>query len=443
MQRGWSPGSGLASWRVLWTRTVVLLVAGIACSNRLAAVNELRDPFFSSVPFEHWQAAGKRKQIRWDVEFFPVELSVHQRLLARVRIEIDHPVSQALAAFVEYQDESGGVWQTHILPGSGRESDSADPHTVVFGNAFVLPGSYLVSVGLFDQTTNERSFTSHRIRAKAPPGDALPHAWDGLPAVEFLPPRADAPDEWYLPSITTRLTLSVPTHRPVRLDVLVNGTPGGNMAGSTSAVRRNMSVLIPSLKVISQIEPEQGSVNVRLLDLVARRIAFEQHETHSRAPNATNADGEKWPQLDWPKLRRLFIENRPGVVDARALAWFWKMRSFFWDEVLAVPGGYRGEKRVVLILSAPAFFPGHEPAPLSGAGLAQNACVYYVRYRPFELFPRHMRSRPPGRSPVIRPMPDDELEIAARKLKARVFDVTSPAEFRKIVADVMRELASR
>ena len=441
MQRGWSPGSVSALWRGLETCAVVLLVAGMACPNCPAAVTELRDPFFSSVPFEHWQAAGKRKQIRWEVEFFPVELSAHQRLLARVRIVIDHPVSRALAVFVEYRDESGGVWQTHILSGSGHESDSADPHTVVFGNAFVLPGRYLVSVALFDQTTNERSFTSHRIRAKGPPGDPLPHAWDALPAVEFLPPRAEAPDEWYLPSITTRLTLPVPTQRPVRLDVLVNATPGGNMAGSTSAVRRNMSVLIPSLKVISQIEPEQGSVNVRLLDLVARRIAFEQHQSH--APHARNADGENWPELDWPKLRRFFVESRPGIVDARALAWFWKMRGFFWDEALAAPASYGGEKRVVLILSGPAFFPGREPIPKSGAGWAQNACVYYVRYRPLELFRRRLRSRPSTPSPAIRPMPDDELEIAARKLKARVFDVTSPAEFRKVVADVMDQLASR
>lgn len=97
----------------------------------------------------------------------------------------------------------------------------------------MLPGAYVVSVALFDQTTQERSFKRHRIRAKAPPGDPLPHAWDGLPAVEFLPARADAPDEWCLPSITTHLALSVPMHRPVRLDVLVNATPGGNMAGSS------------------------------------------------------------------------------------------------------------------------------------------------------------------------------------------------------------------
>jgi hypothetical protein len=412
-------------------------------------VNELRDPFFSSVPFDRWQAEGKRKQIRWDVEFFPVELSVHQRLLARVRVEIDRnaslePVARALAVLIEYRDESGGIWQTHTLLGAGRESDGGDPETIVFGNAFVLPGSYTISVAVFDRMTNERSFVTHRIQAKAPPGDPLPHAWNGLPAVEFLPARADAPDEWYLPSITTRLALAVPTRRPVRLDVLVNATPGGNMAGSMSAVRRNMSVLIPSLKVVSQIEPEQGSVNVRLLDLVARRIAYEQNEAHYRTPAATQEDGQNWPALDWPKLRRFFIESRPGIVDASALAWFWKMRSFFWDQVLAAPAGSRGEARVVLILSGPAFFPGQEPLSQSDVAGAQNACIYYVRYRPFD-FARRARPRPGARpfgpSPAIRPMPDDELEIAARKLNARVFDVTSPAEFRKVIAAVMGQLA--
>jgi hypothetical protein len=310
----------------------------------------------------------------------------------------------------------------------------------------VLPGSYLVSVALFDQVTHERSFVSHRIQAKAPAGDPLPHAWDGLPAVEFLPPRADAPDEWFLPSITSHLTLSVPTHRPVRLDVFVNATPGGNMAGSTTAVRRNMSVLIPSLKVISQIEPEQGSVNLRLLDLVARRIAFEQSETHSRAPAETHAVGDNWPGLDWPKLRRFFVETHPGIVDARTLTWFWKMRTFFWDQVRATPDASGGDARVVLILSGPAFFPGQEPLPRSDAEWAQSGCVYYVRYRPVEFFARRLRSRPGARpfpaSPAVRPMPDDEFEIAARKLNARVFDVTSPAEFRRVIAAIVGRLAT-
>ena len=448
MQRGWSRGWGSSLRGVLRACAAVLLVAGTACSNCLARVSELRDPFFLSVPFERWHAEGKRKQIRWDVEFFPVELSVHQRLLARVRIEIARrpalePAPRRLAVFVEYRDEFGGVWQTHIVP--GRAGDAADPQAIVFGNAFVLPGSYNVSIAVFDETTHERSFLSHRIQAKAIAGDPLPHAWDGLPTVEFLPPRADAPDEWYLPSITTHLALSVPTHRPVRLDVIVNATPGGNMAGSTSAVRRNMSVLIPSLKVISQIKPEQGSLNVRMLDLVGRRVAFEQNEAHSPAGAGTQADGDNWPALDWPRLRRYLMESRPGIIDAGALAWFWKMRSFFWDQVLASHNAPRGDARVVLVLSGPAFFPGQEPVPQSETDWAHNACIYYVRYRPFESSPRRMRPRPGAHpfpeSPLVRPMPVDELETAARKLNARVFDVTSPAEFRRVVAAVMGQLA--
>jgi hypothetical protein len=38
-------------------------------------------------------------------------------------------------------------------------------------------------------------------------------------------------------------------------------------------------------------------------------------------------------------------------------------------------------------------------------------------------------------------MPDDELETAARKLNARVFDVTSPVEFRRVISAVMGQLA--
>jgi hypothetical protein len=416
-------------FRTLCGRIVLVLIAGIGCRAGAPTQPELRDPFFSSVPFARWQAEGKRRQIRWDVEFFPVELSVHQRLLERVRIEIDHdpalePVPRPIAVLIEYRDETGRVWQKHVLPNG--EADPPRRKTIVFGNAFVLPGRYRVSVAVFDPRTLEHSFVSNRIHAKAAAGDPLPDAWDGLPAVEFLPARADAPDEWFLPSITTRLSLPVETRRPVRLDVFVNATPGGNMAGSVSAVRRNMSVLIPSLKVISQIELRNGSLNVHLLDLVARRAAFEQNGVRV---------------LDWPDLRRFFLESRPGIIDASALAGFRKMRAFLWDQVAAPATAPRtGETHVVLILSGPAFFPGQETPQTVTLRRQENACLFYVRYRPLELFARRSRARPFPERPLVRPLPDDELETAARKMNAGVFDVTSPAEFRRALAAIMAQI---
>jgi hypothetical protein len=419
--------------RRLCGRAVLVLVTGIACRAGAPTPPGIRDPFFSSVPFAQWQSEGKRRQIRWDVEFFPVELSVHQRLLERVRIEVDHdpalePVPRPFAVLIEYRDEAGHVWQKHVLPNA--ETDPGRRETVVFGNAFVLPGVYRVSVAVFDTRTLEHSFISGRIHAKASGADPLPNAWDGLPRVEFLPAWADAPDEWFLPSITTRLSLPVETRSPIRLDVFVNATPGGNMAGSVSAIRRNMSVLVPSLKVISQMDLRNGSLNVHLLDLVARRTPFEQNGVHA---------------LDWPDLRRVFLESRPGVIDARALAGFWKMRAFLWDQVAAPEAPPRaGEKRVVLILSGPAFFPGQEAPPQSDLVRQENACLFYVRYRPFELFPRRSRvrsgARPFPERPMVRPLADDELETAARKMKARVFDVTSPAEFRRVLGAIISQI---
>jgi hypothetical protein len=191
-----------------------------------------------------------------------------------------------------------------------------------------------------------------------------------------------------------------------------------------------MSVLIPSLKVISQIELRNGSLNVHLLDLVARSAPFEQNGVRV---------------LDWPDLRRFFLESRPGIIDASALAGFWKMRTFLWDQVAAPAIAPRaGETHAVLILSGPAFFSGQDAPQTVALVRQENACLFYVRYRPFDPFARRSRAHPGARPfperPLVRPLPDDELETAARKLNARVFDVTSPAEFRRVLAAIMAQI---
>lgn len=396
----------------------------------------LRDPYFASVPFERWQAEGKRHQIRWDVEFSPVELSVHQRLLCRVRIEIDHdpalePVPRALAALIEYRDSAGNVWQTHVVEHRGETTSFIPRHSVFFGNAFVLPGSYLVSIAVFDPNTLEHSFISRKIRVKALSNDPLAQAWRNLPAVELLPPNADPPDEWFLPSVSSRMSIPVKTRRPVRLDVFVNETPGGYAAGSVGAMRRNMSVLIPALKVISQTELTDGSINIRMVDLVRRRVVFRQDEVTA---------------LDWPRLRGVFFDTKPGVVDVSTLAGFWKMRNFFWEQVTSPdpPPASTGE-RVVLVLSGPAFFAGQEQLPADIGFRSRAACIFYVRYRPPDFAYRRMRARP-GSHPLplralVYPMAEDDLEQAARKLGARIYDVTFPGDFRRVLATIFAQIS--
>ncbi len=428
MLRIWSGGFSACLRRYRVAAAAALLAQVFLPARALAIPAGARDPFFSSTPFARWQGHGRKQDIRWDVEFSPVELSVHQRLLSRVRIQILRDPGQTafrpLVILIEYRDGAGNVWQSHFNTQESATATEA-PSSVFFGNAFVLPGAYLISVAAYDPDTLAHSFVSHRIRVKPLRNDPLPHAWDGLPAVEVLPAFVEPPDEWFLPMVKTRLTLRVPARRRVRLDVFVNETPGGNAAGSVGAIRRNMSVLVPALKVISQAQLAAGSLNVRMVDLSRRRIVFRQDAVQ---------------RLDWTRLRESFLDAEPGVIDAQSLAGFWKMRNYFWDQIGAGESdrSRAREARAVLVLSAPAFFPGQEKLPEDvGLGRAGDA-VFYIRYRPPETYYRRMRARPGGRPPppgmVVFPMAEDDLELAARKLNARIFDVTSAADFRRVLA---------
>src|SRR5579862_4019568 len=46
------------------------------------------DPQYSDYPFEQWAAAPEHTGIRWEIHLPPAELSLHERLVERVRIVV-------------------------------------------------------------------------------------------------------------------------------------------------------------------------------------------------------------------------------------------------------------------------------------------------------------------------------------------------------------------
>ena len=81
------------------------------------------------------------------------------------------------------------------------------------------------------------------------------------------------------------MNLRLTTRRRVRLQLLVNTTP--SKAGSIAAMRANMSAVIPALKVLSQIDVRNGSMDVAFLDLTKRRVTFEQRDIRNLASRAS------------------------------------------------------------------------------------------------------------------------------------------------------------
>jgi hypothetical protein len=337
---------------------------------------------------------------------------------------------------IQFQDSAGNLWQSHtsidlatLLP--GLQSKDVD----ISYYAFILPGDYTLSIAVCDPATLEHSLTIRRVHVAPLKDDPFPDAWADLPAVEFIPSSIEPPDVWYLPEIRNRLRIGLDTRRPVHIDLLVNTTPSQRAAGSTVALRSNMSVLIPALKVFSGLAIRNGSLDAALLDLTHRRVAFEQKNMH--VP-------------DWATMRKIFVDAKPGMVDVHTLEGEWKMRTFFQDEVTGRLNKKDDGIRVVIVLSGPAFLEDQEPVAPMTESVDPERRLFYIRYRTVAVRtrPATRQARPGGRggvpippSPRAYPMPLDELEKTVEPLGAQVFDATSAEQFRRILATVLEQIA--
>jgi hypothetical protein len=413
---------------------VLLVLVGVAVA--ASAQSGTRDRYFVRDPFEKWQSEGPVAALNWQVKVQPAKLSVHQRLSVRLAVTVDRGEIEArrthgeLAILVEILDAQGRKWRIHETFDPTKIPADAKARSVEYvQEAFVVPGDYTVSVAVVDSRTSEHSFT--RLALKVPPirKDPLPGASADLPAVEFIR-LLNEPDGWFQPYLRGRLKLPVATKAPVHVDLFVNLTPSQRAQGSVRGFRRNMSVLLPALKILAGVRLESGRLEVSLVDLV-RRKTWEQKSARG---------------LDWSRMREPFAEGNPGTIDAQLLASKREMLQFFWDELRgrAVPhtedaGDARAGKRVLIVLSAPVFLDGQNKVEPATVAKDPDRRVFYIRYR--ALPPRALQIAPDGTPiPQAAAMPVDELEHVVKLLDAKVFAVSTPEEFRKALAAILGEI---
>ena len=405
------------------------------------------DPKIASIPFERWLTEGGQTQIRWTAGVSGGQLSSHQRLLARVTIQLDGVELEKrrgkgqLILFVQFKDGAGRAYQIHQSLELQAVTEAARGQYFVYTqDAFVAPGDYRVTLAVLATATQEHSIVQRTLHVAALKNDPLPEAWRDLPAVEFLSDTA-TPDAWFLPSVSGRLHLPLETRRPVRIELLVNVTP----SEQASAMRRNsrtLGALIPALKVLSQIDARTGSLNIAALDLARRRVCFEQDAVRG---------------LDWPRLKVSLAQADPNVIDVHSLENRGQNAQFFLTEVSRriAPGGDASAKPpaqpvcILIVLSGPVVFDrGEDLHPIQPTN-GLNCRVFYVRYysRPMRppsapLPPRSAsgrRSIPPTRSASGAEV--DYLEQTLKPLKPRLFDVYSPEQFRKMLGALLDEIS--
>jgi hypothetical protein len=398
------------------------------------------DPVFQKVPFDEWLKGGEDARIRFTMKVMPARLSVHQRMAVMVGVEVDgsefvkRPKSGQVVVFLEIRDRDGRVYRTHrplTFDDSQKTSNLAAIHFEQ--STFMTPGEYHVAVAVYDILSKEHSLKRTKLHVPEVAHDPLPGVWRDIPAVEFVP-VADPLEHWYLPEITSRLYLPVANEKAVRIEVVVNESPTETAMRRTGRVStRNMGNLVPALKVISQMQVQNGSLNVTLLDLERRKVSFSQEEVKT---------------LDWERLKAALVENDPNTIDVHALENHEQNAQFFVSEIRKRLEIETGATRVLIVLSGPmAFSKGQDLRPIEAAP-EPGSRVFYIRYNPPQppilpgmMGPGGRSTRPPMTIPPRGVSTDDSLARTLKPLAPRVFDVTNPLEFRSALASIVGEIS--
>ncbi|GEM_PF-3332824 len=401
-----------------WTLAALGLVMFSA-----ACASAADDPVFADISFNQLFDKHGQTRLRWTSRVFPTGLSYHQRLRARVEIEIDgsevarHAGKGQVLMLVQMEDSDGVVYRVHSnAPLDGFDRRFRADNVTYLQDAFVKPGDYQVSMAVIVTGTGEHAATQQSLHIDPVSRDPFPETWNKMPAVEFVP-TLDSPEAWFLPDISATPGIRVKTLRPLHLEVIGIQPSREEVRFASQTIDRSMRALVPSLKVISSLQLPGGSIDVSLLDVERRRVSFEQTGV---------------TELDWPRLRSVLSETSPHKIDLRDLQNRRGNAQFLVDEIRRRIAASQDDRGVcaLMILGRPMSFRGDvDLSPISGA---RSGCrVFYVRfYTPVE---QVEFSEP-------RLIISDAVAALLKPVEPRVFDVYNAEQFRRTLAAILEEL---
>jgi hypothetical protein len=363
-----------------------MLVLGLGLALPACAQEMTTESAFADAPFEKWKTEGPKTQIPWQVHMSADKLSIHQRLIANIQIQVPgtellkRSHDEQIILLVQVTNGEGVSFRDFGL----LELDNLKPETkhsdLEFSwQAFAVPGQYEVSIALWDKKSGEHNFMHRLFHVDAYKNDPMPGMWHGLDAFEFWGTQRDGPEYIFHSDMEGQLFLPLTTKRPIQLEVLLDLTPSAAIfRGSYGYYNDYVSGAVPTFKVFSQIKVANGSESEAVLDLVQRRIPFEQN------------DGK---ELDWPVLRKALLpDNGPGVVSVKDLENRKQSPVFLRDEIVRrlklspTEAGKPGEKplHVIVILGSPMETYDFPALPAIETGNEEDCIIYYLQFELFE-----------------------------------------------------------
>jgi hypothetical protein len=412
---------------------VIILLISCRGVCGLAAPQAEQEPtvesIFADAPFDKWAAQGNHQDMAWQVQTTADRLSFHQRLIATIQIQVPGPEllkrshDDHITLLVEVRNGQGvsvrnfGLLELNNLKPEMKRSD------VEFSwQAFAVPGQYELSVALWDKKSGEHNFLRRLFHVDAYRNDPLPEMWRGLDAFEFWSTKRDGPDYMFHADIEGRPNLWLATRRPIDMEVLFDMTPSAEIfRGNYGQYNRYLGAALPTFKLFNQIKLKNGSRDAAELDLVQRRIVFEQD------------DGK---DLDWPTLRKtLSPDNGPGTVSVKDLRNKQQSPVYLREEIVRrLKAGSQSAAKsaerplhMFVVLGSPMDFYTFPKLPEIETGEENDCVIYYLQ---FEFSQREGYIAGTG-----------NLEKMLKPLKVRSFQVRSADDVRRVLGKMLEELS--
>ena len=346
---GYAPKTGCARVTCVTPRMTLVALCSLLSISFAHAQRRPVEAAFAAVPFQQWVAEGAKAELPWHPRIIAPKLTLHQRIAVQVEVELDGKElvkrccgGQAVA-LVEINDEQGRNYRNY----GGKDLKDVTPGTSEYNvsiswQIFLLPGEYTATIAFYYSGRNAHSLTTQRVHVGSLKHEPLPGSWRDLPAVEFCDPQPEGLDAFLLPNIAGRLHLPAKASRQIHLEILENVTPYPSERRRPSLYTDRLGVFLPILKTFGQLEIENGTVGVSLLEFTRRRVIFEQQ------------DIEKG-QISWTNLKDAMAANSVTAVDVHDLAQGERFGEFFRSEMerrLDEAGG-GGGMRVFVVISGP------------------------------------------------------------------------------------------
>jgi hypothetical protein len=368
-----------------------------------------------AIPLAEWLKAQETTEIPWKVQIRNAQLRMDQRTEIAYSVVIPGKDLRWSGGAHELIYVSGisapdGRWL--VAPKAGREVFAPGRYQDVqvrFSDCLLVrPGDYILWMVLYDRETERHNMVKRRIRIAERADDALPDLHKALPPAAF--PQLAGPKNQAAETSPGELFLPVSNKGPVALELIATLSPPDQWAGRLDVIRGTNSRVLSAVGTLSQMKLADGLLSASVLDLVNHKLAFRQQD---------------FAQLDWTRLVSTFT-NLAGdhTVSLPALQTLKERGTFlrqFVSERLDNPGGI---PRVLILLSSSLLFErGSDMTPIKPEGDCRCR-LFHVRFRV-------------GKDDVF-----DDLGDIIKPLRPRTFNVDSPIDFRRAIAEIIHDLES-